>query len=89
MRAGSSWQGWEEGEEDEGEVLHRCNPDWKGRGVGLHPLTDSSHEQTVRRALQSVGQKKGGQCAQYFKRTAVEVPRCDTYCRVWLWGGDR
>ncbi|KAF3833834.1 hypothetical protein F7725_025038, partial [Dissostichus mawsoni] len=58
VRAGSSWVGLE-GEEG-GEALHRCNPGWEGRGAGLHPSTDSSHEQTARRGLQSVGQKKDG-----------------------------
>lgn len=61
VRAGSSWRGWEE-EEEEGEELHRCNSDWKGRGVGHHPQTDipSSLEQAARRDLQSVGQERGG-----------------------------
>lgn len=61
VRAGSSWEGWEV--EEVGEELHRCNPDWEGRGAGLHPSTDSSHERTAWGALQSVSQGKGGQHA--------------------------
>lgn len=56
VRAGSSWGGWEG--EGEGEELHRCNPDREGRGAGLQLQTDSSHEQTVRRALQSVSEEE-------------------------------
>lgn len=53
VRVGSSWGGWEG--EEEGEELHRCSPDWECRRVSFHPSTDSSHERTARRALQSGG----------------------------------
>ena len=56
VRAGSSWGGWEG--EEEGEELHRCNPDWEGRGAGLQLPTDSSRERTARRALQSAGEEE-------------------------------
>lgn len=57
VRAGSSWGGWQGEEED----LHSRNPDWQGRWVWLHLLTDSSHERTGWKALQPVGLKEGGQ----------------------------
>lgn len=61
VKADSSCGGWEG--EEEGEELHRCNPDREDRGVGLLQSTDSSRERTARRALQSAGQEKGGQHA--------------------------
>ena len=72
VKAGSSWRGWE-GEEE----LHRCNPDWEGRWVGLLPVIDSSrsHERTARRGLQSAGQEKKG-VNKHTHKQSVDTQQC-------------